>query len=36
MLTPSFLGLVLLLFANAFAAYATADALTAQGEPGRR
>ncbi len=31
--TPAFLGSVLLLFANAFAAYATAAALVSQGSP---
>ena len=33
LLTPAFLGSVLLLFANAFAAYATAAALVSQGSP---
>jgi putative spermidine/putrescine transport system permease protein len=33
LLTPAFLGSVLLLFANAFAAYATAAALVNQGSP---
>ncbi|HEU0128241.1 MAG TPA: ABC transporter permease subunit, partial [Pseudonocardiaceae bacterium] len=33
LLFPSFLGCTLLLFANAFAAYATAAALVAQGAP---
>ncbi|MGZ4459502.1 MAG: ABC transporter permease [Nocardioidaceae bacterium] len=33
MLRPAFLGAVLLLFANAFAAYATAAALVSQGQP---
>jgi putative spermidine/putrescine transport system permease protein len=33
LLTPAFLGAVLLLFANAFAAYATAAALVSQGSP---
>jgi putative spermidine/putrescine transport system permease protein len=33
MLRPAFLGAVLLLFANAFAAYATAAALIGQGQP---
>jgi putative spermidine/putrescine transport system permease protein len=33
LLTPAFLGSVLLLFANAFAAYATAAALVSQGNP---
>lgn len=33
LLTPAFLGGVLLLFANAFAAYATAAALVSQGSP---
>ena len=33
MLTPAFLGSMLLLFANAFAAYATAAALVSQGNP---
>ena len=33
MLTPAFLGSALLLFANAFAAYATAAALVSQGAP---
>lgn len=33
LLRPSFLGAVLLLFANAFAAYATAAALVSQGSP---
>jgi putative spermidine/putrescine transport system permease protein len=33
MLRPAFLGAVLLLFANAFAAYATAAALVSQGNP---
>ena len=33
LLTPGFLGSVLLLFANAFAAYATAAALVSQGSP---
>ncbi len=32
-LAPSFLGAVLLLFANAFSAYATAAALVSQGSP---
>ena len=32
-LAPSFLGAVLLLFANAFSAYATAAALVSQGAP---
>ena len=34
-LAPSFLGAVLLLFANAFSAYATAAALVSQGSPDR-
>lgn len=33
LLTPAFLGATLLLFANAFAAYATAAALVSQGSP---
>lgn len=33
LLRPAFLGSVLLLFANAFAAYATAAALVSQGSP---
>jgi putative spermidine/putrescine transport system permease protein len=33
LLTPAFLGSLLLLFANAFAAYATAAALVSQGNP---
>lgn len=33
LLTPAFLGSLLLLFANAFAAYATAAALVSQGSP---
>jgi putative spermidine/putrescine transport system permease protein len=33
LLTPAFLGAALLLFANAFAAYATAAALVSQGSP---
>jgi putative spermidine/putrescine transport system permease protein len=33
LLTPAFLGSALLLFANAFAAYATAAALVSQGSP---
>ncbi|WP_319453262.1 MULTISPECIES: ABC transporter permease [unclassified Mycobacterium] len=33
LLTPAFLGSILLLFANAFAAYATAAALVSQGSP---
>ena len=33
LLTPAFLGSVLLLFANAFAAYATAAVLVSQGNP---
>ncbi|WP_369816577.1 ABC transporter permease [Mycobacterium sp. E740] len=33
LLTPAFLGTALLLFANAFAAYATAAALVSQGSP---
>lgn len=33
LLTPSFLGATLLLFANAFSAYATAAALVSQGSP---
>ncbi|BBX33445.1 ABC transporter permease [Mycolicibacterium mageritense] len=33
LLTPAFLGSMLLLFANAFAAYATAAALVSQGSP---
>jgi putative spermidine/putrescine transport system permease protein len=33
LLTPAFLGSALLLFANAFAAYATAAALISQGSP---
>jgi putative spermidine/putrescine transport system permease protein len=33
LLTPAFLGSVLLLFANAFAAYATAEVLVSQGNP---
>jgi putative spermidine/putrescine transport system permease protein len=33
LLTPAFLGALLLLFANAFAAYATAAALVSQGSP---
>jgi len=33
MLRPAFLGATLLLFANAFAAYATAAALVSQGNP---
>lgn len=33
LLTPAFLGAVLLLFANAFAAYATAAVLVSQGQP---
>jgi putative spermidine/putrescine transport system permease protein len=33
LLTPAFLGSFLLLFANAFAAYATAAALVSQGSP---
>jgi putative spermidine/putrescine transport system permease protein len=33
LLTPAFLGSMLLLFANAFAAYATAAALVSQGNP---
>jgi putative spermidine/putrescine transport system permease protein len=33
LLTPAFLGSTLLLFANAFAAYATAAALVSQGSP---
>ena len=33
LLTPAFLGCILLLFANAFAAYATAAALVSQGNP---
>ncbi len=33
LLTPAFLGSVLLLFANAFAAYATAAILVSQGNP---
>jgi putative spermidine/putrescine transport system permease protein len=33
LLTPAFLGSTLLLFANAFAAYATAAALVSQGNP---
>jgi putative spermidine/putrescine transport system permease protein len=33
LLAPAFLGSVLLLFANAFAAYATAAALVSQGSP---
>ena len=33
LLTPAFLGSLLLLFANAFAAYATAAALISQGQP---
>ena len=33
LLTPAFLGSLLLLFANAFAAYATAAALVTQGAP---
>ena len=33
LLTPAFLGAMLLLFANAFAAYATAAALVSQGNP---
>ncbi len=33
MLAPAFLGSVLLLFANAFSAYATAAALVSQGAP---
>lgn len=33
LLTPAFLGSALLLFANAFAAYATAAALVSQGAP---
>jgi putative spermidine/putrescine transport system permease protein len=33
LLTPAFLGSTLLLFANAFAAYATAAALISQGSP---
>jgi putative spermidine/putrescine transport system permease protein len=33
LLTPAFLGCTLLLFANAFAAYATAAALISQGNP---
>jgi putative spermidine/putrescine transport system permease protein len=32
-LAPSFLGALLLLFANAFSAYATAAALISQGSP---
>ena len=32
-LAPSFLGALLLLFANAFSAYATAAALVSQGSP---
>jgi putative spermidine/putrescine transport system permease protein len=33
LLRPAFLGSALLLFANAFAAYATAAALVSQGQP---
>jgi putative spermidine/putrescine transport system permease protein len=33
LLRPAFLGSLLLLFANAFAAYATAAALVSQGSP---
>ena len=33
LLTPAFLGSMLLLFANAFAAYATAAVLVSQGSP---
>ena len=33
MLLPAFLGAMLLLFANAFSAYATAAALISQGSP---
>jgi putative spermidine/putrescine transport system permease protein len=33
LLTPGFLGALLLLFANAFAAYATAAILVSQGQP---
>jgi putative spermidine/putrescine transport system permease protein len=33
LLLPAFLGSLLLLFANAFAAYATAAALVSQGSP---
>jgi putative spermidine/putrescine transport system permease protein len=33
LLTPAFLGALLLLFANAFAAYATAAVLVSQGQP---
>ncbi len=33
LLSPAFLGATLLLFANAFAAYATAAALVSQGNP---
>ena len=35
LLTPAFLGAMLLLFANAFAAYATAAVLVSQGQPDR-